>query len=188
MATEQLALHLDSYTNNSCLALAIELVESGKVLLFPGDAQFGNWISWKDLSWDILDKNGLKVKVTMADLLNQTVFYKVGHHGSHNATLREHGLEMMNNPELVAMIPVDRDKAKDKKWEMPEGHLFKRLQEKAKGRVIIADEQDKNDLEQRCIKNNLLTAEREKFLQNVDFSSEASLHLKPLYVEYVIEG
>ena len=28
-----------------------------------------------------------------ADLLHRTIFYKVGHHGSHNATLRERGLE-----------------------------------------------------------------------------------------------
>lgn len=187
-ATEQFALHLDSYTNNSCLAIAIELVESGKVLLFPGDAQFGNWISWKDLEWEILDKDGLKTKVDMADLLNKTVLYKVGHHGSHNATLREHGLELMNNPELVAMIPVDRKKAEKKEWEMPEKHLFERLQQKAKGRVIIADEQNKADLKKRCDAHNLLPAEREKFLEKVDFSKENSTHLSPLYVEYVIEG
>ena len=45
----ELALNIDGITNNTCLAIAIELVESKKVLIFPGDAQFGNWISWQDL-------------------------------------------------------------------------------------------------------------------------------------------
>ncbi len=43
-----LALQLDSATNNTSLALAIERVADGKVLLFPADAQEGNWVSWHD--------------------------------------------------------------------------------------------------------------------------------------------
>ena len=39
------ALQLDSDTNNTSLALAFEL-PGGRVLLFPGDAQVGNWESW----------------------------------------------------------------------------------------------------------------------------------------------
>ena len=37
------ALCLDTFTNNSSLVLAIELVESGNILLFAADAQAGNW-------------------------------------------------------------------------------------------------------------------------------------------------
>ena len=33
-------------TNNSSLVLAFELGKGGKVLLFTGDAQRGNWASW----------------------------------------------------------------------------------------------------------------------------------------------
>ena len=43
-----LALQLDSATNNTSLALAIERIADGKVLLFPADAQQGNWLSWHD--------------------------------------------------------------------------------------------------------------------------------------------
>lgn len=75
------------------LAIAIELVESGKVLLFPGDAQFGNWNSWKRLKWTIQLADGTSKEVLIDDLLKRTVFYKVGHHGSHNATLRKSGLK-----------------------------------------------------------------------------------------------
>src|SRR5262249_3224770 len=44
--TEQLALALDNHTNNTSLAMAFELEPGGRVLLFPGDAQVGNWLSW----------------------------------------------------------------------------------------------------------------------------------------------
>jgi len=41
--------------------------------------------------------------------------------------------------ELVAMIPVEQKKAKQLEWEMPFGPLLKRLMEKTRGRVILAD-------------------------------------------------
>jgi hypothetical protein len=129
-----LALYLDTYTNNSSLVLAIELVDSGKVLLFAADAQTGNWLSWKDVPWENKD---LKID----DLLARTVFYKVGHHASHNATLVE-AFEKMGHDELVAMIPVhkkDPNIAKKKGWKMPAKNLFKRLKQKTNNRVLQMD-------------------------------------------------
>jgi hypothetical protein len=46
--------------------------------------------------------------VTGPDLLRDAIFYKVGHHGSHNATLQAQGLEQMQRLR-VAMIPVDHE-------------------------------------------------------------------------------
>jgi hypothetical protein len=138
-----LALKLDSDTNNTSLALAIELVPSGKVLLFPGDAQAGNWNSWHKLQWPGEDKDH---PLTIADLMSRTVLYKVGHHASHNATLREKGLELMVDPDLVAMIPVDEEMAHKPKggspkgWDMPFPPLLKRLKEKTNGRVLRVDQ------------------------------------------------
>ena len=138
-----LALRLDSDTNNTSLALAIELVPSGKVLLFPGDAQAGNWNSWHKLEWPREDDPDHPV--TAADLMRRTVLYKVGHHASHNATLREKGLEMMEHPELVALIPVDETMARKAKgsspkgWDMPFPPLLEKLQEKTGGRVLRVD-------------------------------------------------
>ena len=129
-----LALYLDSFTNNSSLALAIELVDSGKVLLFAADAQIGNWDSWKDVPWQTA---GVKTD----DLLTRTVFYKVGHHASHNATLVE-AFEKMNRPDLVALIPVhkkDPNITKPNGWKMPAKNLFKRLKEKTDHRVLQMD-------------------------------------------------
>jgi hypothetical protein len=134
----QLALQLDNDTNNTSLALAIELVESGKVLLFPADAQVGNWLSWADLSWNVDGKT-----VTAEELLSRTVLYKVGHHGSHNATLRDQGLEKMESEDLIALIPVSEEMAKKKRWKMPFPPLFKRLLEKTNGRVLRIDDAEK---------------------------------------------
>jgi hypothetical protein len=175
--TGELALQLDSYTNNTCLALAIELVESGKVLLFPGDAQVGNWLSWAELSWQVKDAAGQAQTVTPGALLARTVFYKVGHHGSHNATLRTKGLEKMDSPELVAMIPVHRETAKDQDWEFPYPPLWKQLQVKARGRVLLADAKDDSDIEQE-VRVRLSPEERKSFQEATTYSD--------LYIEYRI--
>lgn len=132
----QLALNLDSDTNNTSLAIAIELVETGEFLLFPGDAQVGNWLSWATLKFKQKGET-----ITMDDIFANTVFYKVGHHGSHNATLRAEGLEKMIHQKLSAFIPVDKVMAKKKGWdEMPFNKLVSRLKAKTDGRLVIADE------------------------------------------------
>jgi hypothetical protein len=137
--TEELALQLDSATNNTSLALAFELVEDGRVLLHPADAQLGNWVSWQDVTFTLADQSGKTTTVVAEDLLKRTVFYKVGHHASHNATLKEHGLEAMERADLVALIPVDGEVAQRKKWTMPAPTLYKRLIEKTHGRVLRSD-------------------------------------------------
>ncbi|HEY6660235.1 MAG TPA: hypothetical protein VI031_03800 [Pyrinomonadaceae bacterium] len=132
-SSSSLALQLDSATNNTCLVLAFELGD-GDVLLFAADAQVGSWLSWQDLKWKV---NGNEV--TGPDLLRRTIFYKVGHHGSHNATLRELGLEEMKSLKL-AFVPVDRAMAIKKRWnQMPLNQLMKRLNEITDERVVRID-------------------------------------------------
>ena len=144
--SSDLALQLDSATNNTSLALAIERISDGKVLLFPADAQEGNWLSWygPKIKWPVKDASGKTVEVTATDLLNRTVFYKVGHHSSHNATAKAKGLELMQQEdELTAFIPVDRAVALKRhpqgSWKMPAGSLYKRLLERCQGRVVRSD-------------------------------------------------
>jgi beta-lactamase superfamily II metal-dependent hydrolase len=134
-----LALKLDSDTNNTSLVLAFEFVDTGQVFLFPGDAQVGNWISWDKYKWKVKNKDGSEEVVNAEDLLARTLFYKVGHHGSHNATLQEKGLERMIRRDLVAMIPVNQAMAKKKTWKMPWSKLRERLEEKCSS-LIIQDE------------------------------------------------
>jgi hypothetical protein len=174
----ELALHLDSYTNNTCFALAIELGKEGKVLLFPGDAQVGNWLSWNDLSWKVTDKDGTKRTVKIDDLLSRTVLYKVGHHGSHNATLRAKGLEKMTSEELVSMIPVHRKTAEAQKWEFPYSPLWEELKTRCLGRVLLADAADMKEIE-NDLNGSLSNDEIKKF--------DDSTVYDPLFIEYAIE-
>jgi len=145
-SASNLAIQLDKFTNNTSLVLAIERVADGKVLLFPGDAQEGNWLSWHDpsIKWEVTGTDGKKAAVTAKDLLARTVFYKVGHHSSHNATAKGKGLELMTSQsELTAFIPVDRQVALGRSpagtWKMPARQLYRSLMEKCQGRVVRSD-------------------------------------------------
>jgi hypothetical protein len=142
-----LALAMNNATNNSSLVLAFELSKGGKVLLFAGDAQAGNWRSWSEASF----QDG-QAEVTAKDLLARTVLYKVGHHGSHNATLNgdmrsEHAnLSWMaqgaNRQEFVAMITAVEKWAHQKPkpdWNHPLPAIKDALEQKASGRVLQTD-------------------------------------------------
>lgn len=133
-AAETLALKLDSDTNNTSLVLAFELSD-GQVLLFPGDAQVGNWLSWRDQTYSRKDMDG---PLPVDELLRRVTLYKVGHHASHNATLRKLGLEKMTDPRLIAMIPVVEEIARQQgeSWKMPYGPLYDELMHKTSGRVL----------------------------------------------------
>jgi len=138
----ELALQLDSYTNNTSLAFAVEMVDDGRVLLFAADAQVGNWLSWHELTFRVGEADGSGRAVTAADLLRRAVVYKVGHHASHNATVTGKGLELMERDDLVAMIALDHEVAINKRphrWEMPAPALYRRLLEKTGGRVLRSD-------------------------------------------------
>ena len=123
-------------TNNTSLVLAIELVDSGDVLLFAADAQVGNWLSWQRCSWQVGNET-----VTGTDLLKRTVFYKVGHHGSLNATLKEKGIQLMERLK-VAVCPVDHEMAVKKGWgQLPLPSLIAALEAAARagGSVLRTD-------------------------------------------------
>lgn len=147
-AAGHIALKLDSDTNNGSLVLAFELGDTpgeGEVMLFAADAQVGNWLSWHDqtyLAESDRTRAGVadNVEVTAESLLRRTVLYKVGHHASHNATLKTQGLEMMTDPGLVAMIPVVSAVSDTKKgWHMPYVPLLEQLVARTQGRVLRGD-------------------------------------------------
>jgi len=144
---ETLALQADHLTNNTSLVLAFELPAARradrKVLLFVGDAQVGNWLSWDDIErWKpVGEAKGRARQADMDELLSRVVFYKVGHHGSHNATLKERGVERMPEGGFTAFVPVSVAVAREVKgWEqMPLDELLDALSRRTGGRVILAD-------------------------------------------------
>jgi hypothetical protein len=139
MSAGSLALRLTSHINNTSLALAIECEANGKVILMPGDAEYGSWESWHLIqSWN---KKGRNQKHLVEDLLNRTVFYKVGHHLSYNGTALEKGINMMPESNMVAMATLDRNRiSKGWKSTMPNKHLLAELIRKTGGRFFIMDE------------------------------------------------
>lgn len=192
-AAEQLALKLDSDTNNTSLVLAFAVGTGAgrRVLLFPGDAQVGNWESWQQYVWPSGAKRDDPATMDISKLLEATVFYKVGHHASHNATLRAAGLELMTNPDLVAMIPVQEEFArKTKHWNMPFPSLLARLLEKTKGRVFRADrslDDLKADSATRAGKPGELSQEDwDEFFNRVREGPPSKYGAVPLYVEYSV--
>lgn len=141
-----LALKLDSDTNNTSLVLAIELdgdsIDRGAtgrdVLLFAADAQVGNWQSWESVKWDKPEQDDA-TPVDGLDLVRRTIVYKVGHHGSHNATRKAY-LESMERL-LVALNPVDHEMAVKKRWgKIPLPSLEAALRRVASEGLARADE------------------------------------------------
>jgi hypothetical protein len=132
-----LAMQLDRGVNNTSLVLAFEMVDTGRVFLFPGDAQVGSWLSWRDVKWSVGQS-----AVQAVDLLARTVFLKVAHHGSQNATLKKNGLDLMVSPDLSAFIPTNKIDAQNVHWgEMPYDGILNALAPKAFGRIIRADDE-----------------------------------------------
>ena len=151
---ERLAIKLNSHTNNTSLALAIEMIEADVVLLFPGDAQFGNWDSWKKVEFKLKEKNSTNNEVIKTikseDLLKKAVLYKAGHHASHNATANSAGLELMKDSLKISLIPVARNTAKGNDWPIPHPALIKRMQSFKNHGIIMADftKDEKTEFEQ----------------------------------------
>lgn len=135
-AAGPLAVALDGHINNSSLVLAFELPDAS-LLLFAADAQVGNWLSWHDQPY-VADG----VAHTATDLLARTRFYKVGHHGSENATLDAQGLALMTREDLVAAIPTDEalgSRQGRKGWRMPDPKVNRALIERTRGRILRND-------------------------------------------------
>lgn len=175
-SADTLALHIGNYTNNTSLALAFYL-SSGEVLLFPGDAQLGNWEGWLEHTFRLKDENTGKVNDLRAeDWLKRTIFYKASHHGSHNGTLKDAGLELMDSEKLVIMLPVDKRDPKTSQYGFPYKKLETRIVEKAKSRVIRLDDQKDGFLKQRP--SELSVAEYKRFMKSVRFDESE------LYIEY----
>lgn len=148
LSANTFALAADNFVNNTSLVLAFELPPATpwarrNILLFVADAQVGNWLSWETIpAWTPRDGARPAQNVTkpdIDDLLRRTVLYKVGHHGSHNATLKEKGVEKMTaDGSLTALVPVSPAVATNVGWsEMPLRTLLDTLAERTGGRVVL---------------------------------------------------
>lgn len=129
---------LDDVLNNTSLILLFEV--GRHKLLFGGDAQIENW------SW------ALKQAEDDRDLrraLSRVTVYKVGHHGSRNATpISLYKLWKEQDPKrlpFVAMMSTKRDVHGEGSHAVPRSTLVTALRER--GRLLSTDEDDVDWLE-----------------------------------------
>jgi hypothetical protein len=170
-----LALRLNSHINNTSLVLAAEFDHSDKVLLLPGDAEYGNWESWYEIPRWQPKKN--EDKHFVEELLNRTVFYKVGHHLSYNGTALEKGIMKMEHPELAAMATLDRNRiSKGWKTTMPNKFLMQELIKRCKGKLFIMSEFDIRNAPSKTLDPKSL----KKGYATEDFPDRK----EPIYIEY----
>jgi hypothetical protein len=143
---------LDSVLNNTSLILLFET--GGKRLLFPGDAQIENW------SYALFTAPGnekIRQRLAGAD------FYKVGHHGSLNATPKtlwnafERAGEQSTPGRLATMVSTLAGKhgSPDRGTEVPR-------------KVLIAELERKSDLE-----NTQTLRSRKTFWHDLEFDLTA---------------
>lgn len=135
-STGQLALRLNSHINNTSLAMAIEIKDQKKIMLLPGDAEFGSWASWHEIEkWKF---NNRYFNFKVADLLSRTFFYKVSHHLSFNGTPTNLGLNLIENEDLVSMATLDLTRIAERwKSTMPNKHLIRDLSKTGNRELII---------------------------------------------------
>lgn len=174
-AAGEFALKLDSDTNNSSLVLAFELPDK-TFMLFAADAQVGNWLSWHNQKYADGD-----LELSAKDILNRVRFYKVGHHGSHNATMDKQGLAMMSRNDLVAMVSTDETFAlkqgRGGGWLMPNPRVKAALLAATKGRLVRGDRKWSEDEDVRSYPIS------PEFKKRLDETAE-----NDLYVDYRIFG
>lgn len=125
----QLSSALEKAVNGTSLMVVFQFGRA--YLLFPGDAQWGTW------------DRALR-DPTSRQLLAKSTFYKVGHHGSHNATPREFVDELLHDADaaMVSVAPTRINSWKD----IPRQPLLDALGEPGRcGLVIRSDQAAPND-------------------------------------------
>lgn len=116
-----LAFALEDAVNNSSLVLLFIFGNQG--LLMSGDAQWGNWQYWMEQS--IGD-----------EVFERVTLYKVGHHGSHNATPKS---VIDRLPEKLAVLVPTHPKPFS---TIPEQKLIDALKTRSGDRVVRSDDRE----------------------------------------------
>jgi beta-lactamase superfamily II metal-dependent hydrolase len=139
---------LDGFLNNQSLVVLFTF--RGKKLLFAGDAQAGNWEYWLyDSDTPVKAPSG-DLGVQGAQVLGHLDFYKVGHHGSTNATPIA-AVEAMNE-DFVSMCSTQEGAfgTVENESEVPRIPLMDAL---AKKSVLVRSDQIAVKVEDRAVES-----------------------------------
>lgn len=109
---------LERSVNNTSLFFVIDV--AGTRLVFVGDSQQGAWEH-------VLNDAEARALVT------EPAFYKIGHHGSHNATPREYAENVIGTGGAYAMLPY----GEVEQWgDIPKRNLIEQLERQG---VVVVD-------------------------------------------------
>lgn len=126
---------LDGTLNNQSLVVLFTC--NGKKLLFVGDAQWGNWAYW--LYGKAVTGSDPGITDRAKQILGSVDFYKVGHHGSTNAT----PIPVVGalNKECAAMCSTATGAygTSAKKTEVPRTALMDALETRSGNRLVRSD-------------------------------------------------
>jgi hypothetical protein len=127
---------LDNFLNNQSLVVLFGF--NGKRLLFAGDAQGGNWEYWMFGGTPTKAPAVEQIEKDSQEILGHLDFYKMGHHGSTNATPISAVAAMGGNFPTMCSTQEDSFGTVDKESEVPRLPLLEAL--KQKSQIVRSDQ------------------------------------------------
>ena len=126
---------LDGTLNNQSLVILFTCHE--KNLLFVGDAQWGNWSYW--LYGKAVAGADPGISEPARKILGSIDFYKVGHHGSTNATPKPVVHALNKNCASMCSTAIGAYGNPDQGTEVPRTKLLEELQTQTGNRLVRSD-------------------------------------------------
>jgi beta-lactamase superfamily II metal-dependent hydrolase len=134
---------LDGTLNNQSLVVLFTC--NGKKLLFVGDAQWGNWAYW--LYGKAVSGSDPGISARAKEILGSIDFYKVGHHGSTNATPIPAVGALNQVCACMCSTAMGAYGSPAKKTEVPRTALMDALETRSSKRLVRSDWVKANDTE-----------------------------------------
>jgi hypothetical protein len=126
---------LDGTLNNQSLVVLFTC--NGKKLLFVGDAQWGNWAHW--LYGKAVSGADPGISDRAKEILGSLDFYKVGHHGSTNATPIPAVAALSEDSAAMCSTATGAYGSLDRKTEVPRKALMEALESRSGNRKVRSD-------------------------------------------------
>jgi len=126
---------LDGTLNNQSLVVLFTC--NGKKLLFVGDAQWGNWAYW--LYGKSVSGTDPGISDRAKEILGSIDFYKVGHHGSTNATPIPAVAALNKDSAAMCSTATGAYGSPARKTEVPRTALMEALESRGGNRMVRSD-------------------------------------------------